>query len=163
MRKFLNAKSVIRPVLVSALLGLAACGATPNVDTVSRIEQSALAPTAALVEQAATLKAERRAAKNKTFAEQLSLQADELLAGSGYDVELEVESFMVPDAMQAKITGAQAYVAAKITLKNALTGDVLVDSADVTFVAPSAAQNPADADALVLAFGAHLTSSLQVR
>lgn len=163
MRKLVSLKTSIRATLMVSLLGLAACGASPKFEDVSRLERSDLVPSTTEVLRTSTQKSEQRQAKNASFQTMLTAEAATLLDGSGYDIELDVQSFMIPDAVQAKITGARAFVAAKITLKSQRSGDVLVDGTEVTFVAPQADNAATSADALVLAFGAHLQKSLQLR
>lgn len=148
--------------MLAALLGLAACGATPKIDDVSRLERSDMVPATTEVLRAPTLKDIQRDARNATFQELLTFEAETLLETTDLTVELDVQSFMIPDEMQAKITGARAYVSTHVTIKT-VSGAVIVDSAEVNFVAPKDGPSVTNPDALVLAFGKHLQSSLRIR
>lgn len=163
MRWFPISMTKVRPFLLLSALGLAACGATPKGEDVSRLVRSDLVPSTTEVLSATKLKDARRAAKNTSLQSRLADEASAVLEGTDYGVELDVVSFMIPDAMQAGITGARAFVAARITLRDATSGDMLVEGADITFVAPEGGAKVNDADALARAFGQHLKQSLQLR
>lgn len=163
MRMFAKPAGKIRSLLMVSVLGLAACGATEKVEDVSRVERSDLVPSTTDILRATPKKSERRLAQDKSFSAALNEDANRILAPSGFDAELTVESYMVPNAIVAEISGARAYLSTKITLRNAASGELLVQDVAMTFVTPKDGPVVTDAEALVVAFGEHLKKSMQLR
>ena len=162
MRKCNKLTGGIRSLLLLSILGLAACGAQPKGEDVTRLERSDMVPSTAEILRPQPRKAAAEVAKVANFETMLNEDVSKMLRPAGYDVELDVLSFMVPDKMQANITGARAFVAANVTLRTD-DGEVLVRDAKVTFVTPTDGPLVTDAKALTVAFCEHLEKSMQLR
>jgi len=163
MRKFGKAAGKIRSLLILSVLGLAACGATEKVDDVSRVERSDMVPSTTEILRAAPKSSEQAMAKMTALSKMLNNDTNAMLNQAGFDVDLELVSYMVPNRIQAEISGARAYLSTNITLRNAASGEVLAKDVAMTFVTPETGPIVTDSQALVVAFCEHLEKSLKLR
>lgn len=154
---------VVRSLLLFSVLGLAACGSSPATDDASRIDSSNFVPTTTQIISVAPTKDVHAEASMAGFATELTTEVNAMLAERGLEADLEVESYMVPDEMQVRITGARAYVAVLVTLRQASNGQTLIKAAPVTYVTPENGPIVADVNALVMAFSDHLGKSIRMQ
>lgn len=163
MFNFGKAAGKFRPLLILSVLGLAACGATEKVDDVSRVERSDMVPSTTEILRTAPKSSQRVQAKTAALVKQLNDDTNAMLNQAGYDVDLDIVSYLVPNRIQAEISGARAYLSTKITLRNAASGEVLAKDVAMTFVTPETGPIVTDSQALVVAFCEHLEKSLKLR
>jgi len=163
MRNFGKAVGKIRSLLILSVLGLAACGTTEQIDDVSRVERSDMVPSTTEILRAAPKSSERVLAKTAELSKLLNEDTNAMLNQVGFDVDLDVVSYMIPNRIQTEISGARAYLSTNVTLRNAASGEVLAHDVAMTFVTPIDGPSVTDSKALVVAFCEHLEKSLKLR